>query len=506
MKWLNAGALYIILSSFLFMGCPTGSKPNALAVCDKLDAILQQIHSSHLNASPSTRFVHFNTALLKFYKAIGASVPVLNVPANGDEVAAQCRQSLITLNQRISKDETRVQGENEGAILLIMDYYLRQLDPHSHVDDISDLTEAAKLTALPRMLGFRLDLTQNPPHIQEVVPGSPAHLAGIEEDSELLKINDTDVSNATPETLSLLKQMTSKASSQVRLLLQKPDGVKREYVLQRDYFVESAVSSQSISMDSGFIGYIKLRRFNQKTDRLSFAESLQGLEQASAIVLDLRDNIGGDVDGAAEIANQFIAGGGAFAAFLDQNGHAIETKRYPRDNSLWDGPLVVIVNRNTKSAAELLTAALQDYGIIVVGERTAGEGTTQKAVSLAPFGLMATAYVTDAFDYRPSGMPTQLDGVTPDIFVDQSSVVPKSTLREIELKNHIEKPAVTNPLYGFDGDLRTHAEAFHKRLNTYLKSLTSKKQKRVKSYSSDAAIDRAIQIGRFLCKEANRCP
>jgi carboxyl-terminal processing protease len=150
-------------------------------------------------------------------------------------------------------------------------------------------------------------------------------------------------------------------------------------------------------------------------------------QRVDGVVLDLRNNGGGSLDEAVELTGQFIGSGPIVQVRQQQNEAQVLADTDPSVN--YGGPLVVLVNRLSASASEILTAALQDYGrALVVGDtKTHGKGTVQTLLPMAFGGeKLGALKLTTASFYRIAGGSTQLRGVAPDI------VVP-STLDSMEI-------------------------------------------------------------------------
>ena len=160
-----------------------------------------------------------------------------------------------------------------------------------------------------------------------------------------------------------------------------------------------------------------------KRDATSVARDVRAIlnsystQQVDGVVLDLRNNGGGSLEEAVELTGEFI-GSGPIVQVRQQNDVQVLADTDPGID--YSGPLVVLVNRLSASASEILTAALQDYGrAVVVGDtKTHGKGTVQ---SLLPMGdgseKLGALKLTTASFYRIAGGSTQLKGVTPDIVV-----------------------------------------------------------------------------------------
>ena len=138
---------------------------------------------------------------------------------------------------------------------------------------------------------------------------------------------------------------------------------------------------------------------------------------AEGLVLDLRNNGGGSLQEAIEVAGLFMESGPVVQV---RDNRRTQILRNASGEVLWDKPVVVLVNRMSASASEIVAAALQDYGrAIVVGDsRTHGKGTVQSIFPLDRFNpALGALKITTAGFYRINGASTQLKGVTPDIVI-----------------------------------------------------------------------------------------
>lgn len=147
-------------------------------------------------------------------------------------------------------------------------------------------------------------------------------------------------------------------------------------------------------------------------------EQLQA-ENVDGIIIDLRDNGGGSLVEVTELTGLFIDEGPVVQ--VKNSRGFVDVKEDPRPGTVYDGPLMVMVNRNSASASEIFAAAIQDYGRgLVVGERTFGKGTVQDLVNLDRYAghdepTLGRLRLTMAQFFRIDGGSTQLKGVEPDI-------------------------------------------------------------------------------------------
>ncbi len=169
------------------------------------------------------------------------------------------------------------------------------------------------------------------------------------------------------------------------------------------------------------IGYIRITRFSQNTaDELKKALAQISDEGAKGLILDLRDDPGGLLSAAVDVSDIFLNNG----EIVSTKGRNTAPKKYDarRDSPYEDLPMVVLVNQNSASASEIVSAALQDHGrATIVGQRSYGKGSVQNIIDLEDG--YSVLKLTVASYYRPSGenihrfrnaKPTDKWGVTPD--------------------------------------------------------------------------------------------
>jgi carboxyl-terminal processing protease len=213
--------------------------------------------------------------------------------------------------------------------------------------------------------------------------------------------------------------MRGPPNSTIRLTI-KREGVDQpvELSLTREVIHIQVVKSR---LDANNIGYIRLTQFNEETDP-GLRKAVQQLKQQSGdrlqgIVLDLRNNPGGLLDQAVDVADDFI-----------NQGEIVSTRaRHPEDSQRWDAkagditgglPMVVLINNGSASASEIVAGALQDHRrAVLLGTRSFGKGSVQTVIPLAGNGAIR---LTTARYYTPSGRSIQGLGITPDVEVHES--------------------------------------------------------------------------------------
>lgn len=289
--------------------------------------------------------------------------------------------------------------------------------------------------------------------VTSVVPGSPAaKQGGIHAEDIILKVGEKDKEPVDITYMSIreaIKLIRGKKGTEVKLSIKKPDGTQfvvsmiRDVIRLEDSFVKGAVLKDE--KNGRTFGYIKIPSFyrdfektrNGGTGRNSTDDVLKELkkmepEKVSGLVLDLRNNGGGALTDAIKTAGLFIKTGPVVQVKASDGKISVLSDDEPSLG--YGGPLVILVNKFSASASEILAGALQDYGraIVLGGEHTHGKGTVQSIIDLNNFfayhgrerddetkkdeSLGALRVTTQKF-YRITGESTQYRGVTPDIIL-----------------------------------------------------------------------------------------
>ncbi len=302
--------------------------------------------------------------------------------------------------------------------------------------DNFDIEMSGKLEGI----GATLQQVDGETKIVRVIPGSPSWKSKeIEADDVILKVAQGDEEEVPITGMAMkevLKLIRGKKGTKVRLTIRKKDGRITEVSLIRDVIIieESYVKSAVIEdkAASKRYGYILLPSFyadfGNSGGRFCSADVATELQKLNAakidgLILDLRNNGGGSLNDAIKMSGLFFESG-PVVQVRDRTGRS-----YPYEdddpNVQYGGPMVVLVNRFSASASEILAAALQDYrrAIIIGSKSTFGKGTVQRFVELdnylpfnqRQFSPLGSLKLTIQKFYRISGGSTQLKGVEPDI-------------------------------------------------------------------------------------------
>lgn len=313
---------------------------------------------------------------------------------------------------------------------------LYELDPHSRYltpDQFDDL----QVTTTGEFGGLGIEVTMEDGFVKVITPidGSPASKAGILAGDLILKIDDSFVKGLTlGEAVELMR---GEIGAEIELMvLSKGDEKPHQVSLTRDKIQLHSVKSRVLEPG---LGYIRISQFQNNTgedtrkalDKLASEDTLRGL------VLDLRNNPGGVLKGAVEVADLFIDSGLIVYTQGRNESSRSDFSAKPGDH-LNGAPLVVLVNGGSASASEIVAGALQDQGrAIVVGTRTFGKGSVQ---TVLPLSKDKALKLTTARYYTPTGRSIQAEGIEPDIavaVVTKLEVREDKQVREADLPRHL---------------------------------------------------------------------
>ena len=370
-----------------------------------------------------------------------------------------------------------------------MDSMLHTLDPHSNYFDAKEFEEfrtdqSSRYYGIGATIGDLSDPAGNvkATYIKATFDQAPANLAGLRYGDKILEVNGTSMAGKPfTEVRDFLR---GKKGTTAKLVIERLGTGKRETIeIIRDAVPQPSIR-ESYMIRPG-IGYLKMDGgFNQTTYAEFVADmrdlKAQGMQQ---LIIDLRDNGGGLVREAYRVANTFLSEG---QTVFSQRGR-IEgvSEKYEAENPTPDrSPVVVLVNRGTASASEILSGALQDHDrALIVGEGTFGKGLVQNPFLLdygsmllltiakyeTPSGRLIQRdysngdlynYYTDGGSFRtadtidkPVGSATHTDtgrpvygggGITPDVFIKPQTITIERNRTEVKM---------LNPIFGFSLNL-----------------------------------------------------
>lgn len=237
------------------------------------------------------------------------------------------------------------------------------------------------------------------------IPNSPAEKAGIKAGDLIIKVNGTEYTSKDFENIS--NYIKGEEGSTVNILVER-NGERLSFDIVREKINTNPITIQMLDNN---IGYLKLPSFDEGTAK-DFEEKVKELksEGAKSLIIDLRNNGGGIVTEATDIANFLLEKGKTIISTVDNQDKKEIT--YSKDDAIFTMPITVLVNENSASASEILACSLQDNERAkIVGTKTYGKGIIQTLLSLNDgSGLKIT---TEEY-YTPKGTTIHEIGITPD--------------------------------------------------------------------------------------------
>ncbi len=266
--------------------------------------------------------------------------------------------------------------------------------------------------------------------VSSVTPGGPAEAAGILAEDKITEVDGESITGKTAADVSSLVKGEEGTDVTLTIFRESTGEVLEKTVTRQDIQVKTV----SWSMMDDNIGYISITNFRENTYS-QFKEALDTLEAEGMekLVLDLRNNTGGLVKSAHEIGEELLPEG-IMVYTMDKEGNREDTLC---DDVYNDVPMVVLVNGNSASAAEILAGAIQDTGRgELIGTTTFGKGLVQRLFTL-PDG--SGLNVTIQKYYTPNGTSIHGVGITPDYEVELPEEYAQQTNIPTEADTQLQK-------------------------------------------------------------------
>lgn len=315
----------------------------------------------------------------------------------------------------------------DQAIAGMMDYlgddYTTYLDDESTAELFDSLSG--------EYTGIGVSINNSDKSIVKVYKDTPASKAGIQEGDIIVGFNDTDVTNMTAtEVVNLIKGSNDYFTLRLQRGTQTISvSLKNETLIAPniDYYM----------VENTNIGYLSLQTFSN-TLATQVKDALNELEKSGmkSLIIDLRNNTGGFLTAATDVANMFLEKGKRIYGLNYQNNitnfndETSEHKEYE---------IVILINENTASASEILAAALKEsYGATLVGETSFGKGKVQQTMKLDDGSMVK---YTSAYWLTPNGTCIDGIGINPDYYIVNEEVTDEAgniTIPDAQLNKAIE--------------------------------------------------------------------
>lgn len=353
------------------------------------------------------------------------------------EVLERIRTSYVEPVDDATLLESAIRGMLEG------------LDPHSAYLE-PEAFQGLQDTTTGQFGGLGIEVGLEDGFIKVISPidDTPASRAGIEPGDLIVKIDDQPVKGMS--LMDAVDRMRGVAGSKITLTLVR--GTGRPFDVELERAVIKVKSVRSETLEPGY-AYLRITQFQNNTGdevRRSLV-SLTAQNEVKGLVLDLRNNPGGVLQSAVEVADAFLADGLIVytkGRLPNSEMHFNATASNPGE----DIPLVVLINGGSASASEIVAGALQDRGrAVIMGTDSFGKGSVQ---TVLPLNNDRALKLTTALYYTPSGRSIQAQGIVPDIHVERAQLtrsVDETSYREADLLGHLgnhtgeERPTLRAP-------------------------------------------------------------
>jgi len=328
------------------------------------------------------------------------------------------------------------------------------LDPHSQYFDKKSFREFRENTG-GKFVGIGIEMGMEDGVVKVVSPieGSPAFRMGLKSGDLITRIDDTPVKGMTVD--QAVKRMRGEPNTKVQLtVFRKTESRTFPVTIVREEIRMQSVRARMV--EPGY-GWVRVSQFQDRTVE-DFVRKVGELYQQDpnlkGLVLDLRNDPGGLLDGAVAISAAFLP---ADVVVVTTNGQITESRQtfraspsdYARRGSgdplrklpaaVKNVPLVVLVNEGSASASEIVAGALQDHKrATIMGAQTFGKGSVQ---TVRPLSAETALKITTARYYTPAGKAIQAKGIVPDIFLDETAegnVFAALRTREADLDKHLQ--------------------------------------------------------------------
>ncbi len=288
------------------------------------------------------------------------------------------------------------------------------LDPHSSYMPV-DVYKESQVDTKGEFGGLGLQVGAKEGKVVVIAPieGTPADRAGILAGDIILKV-DNQVLEKDITLIEAVHQMRGPKGTRVVLTIQR-EGQKTPLVFD---LIRETIHLQSVKsriIEEG-IGYIRLTQFQEQSahDLISALAQFK-TEKVHSLILDLRNNPGGLLTSSIEISEQFLEDGKLVVSVKSRNGGKDDFIGH--GDGVWSKvPMVILVNKGSASASEIVSGAMQDWGrAVILGTQTFGKGSVQ---TILPLSDGSAVRITTAKYYTPKGRSIHDVGVTPDIVAE----------------------------------------------------------------------------------------
>ena len=425
-----------------------------------------------MNKIQSLFFILMGACILTTHSKNKVNTSATN-PDDFDNVAYNWTRTFAQVIQ-YTKEKHYDTSYLEDAMTKAIDAFLNTLDPHSNFLDPKTYKSMLESTQGEFFgVGIIIDNTRKPRDkyltIIDTIPSGPADQAGIKPLDKILEIDGKPLEGMTTEEATALLKGERYSDVTVKILREKnPDLIT--FVIKRDVVKEQ--NSLSFYVKNQNIAYLSLNVFSHNA--IHEVEKLltkANTNKYKALILDLRNNSGGLLTAAIEIAGLFLPQDSLVVTTKEKNNTVTgtyKTKRKPIAKSTV--PIFILINNYTASAAEILAGCLQIHSkeqenkpngltVFLVGTKTFGKGSVQEVI---PVENNSAIKITTSLYYLPNDTTIQGIGIKPDFVIEKSS--PPNEQVQWFTKYYGREQALTNAIKVRSDDSQKKSSAGKKRI------------------------------------------
>ncbi|HOY31628.1 MAG TPA: S41 family peptidase [Bacteroidales bacterium] len=295
---------------------------------------------------------------------------------------------------------------NEGKLTeAAISAMLKELDPHSVYMSKEDIDKANEpLVGNFDGIGVQFNIIKDTIIVITPTPNGPSEKLGIMSGDKIVKIDGEDAVGKKVNSDYVVKKLRGPKGSSVKVsIFRRGKKELLEYTIVRDKIPINSIDAAYMATDE--IGYIKLNKFAQNT-MAEFSEALLKLKKngLKSLILDLRDNSGGYLNTAIELADEFLKKD-QMIVYTEGVNSLRQVNNATTKGEFEKGKLVILINEGSASASEIVTGAVQDWDRgLVIGRRSFGKGLVQRPFSLPDQSVIR---LTTAHYYTPTGRCVQ---------------------------------------------------------------------------------------------------
>ncbi len=342
---------------------------------------------------------------------------------NSEEIALEQARLFAEVMRRVKSDYVEPIDDRE-----LMESALRgmlsDLDPHSQYLDAEEYRDI-RISSTGSYTGIGIEVSEVDGDIRVITPiaGSPAARSGIRSDDQIIAVDGIMVDASKLQ--DTIGRMRGPRGSKITItVLREEEAI--DYAMRREVIRLASVHYETLQPT---YGYVRLNQFSESTSH-ELSRAIDAMQEnqdgmLSGLVLDLRNNPGGVLDAAVDVADLFLDAG----VIVSAEGRTVESRfvRSAHRGDVLDGAaIVVLVNKGSASASEIVAGALQDHNrATIVGTETFGKGLVQ---TIMPLSKGRAIKLTTSRYFTPSGDSIHDVGITPDVFVDDTDGFPDLSL------------------------------------------------------------------------------